>query len=279
MDLVLALKSDTNGEVMESALEKVRWIDSRMATDEDRTRLAAVLRRELDPVYAELGHPARGESYDRQQLRAELMETLGEAKDPAVLAEAKELTDRAYGPGSRREKGLDPMLTDAAVSVTARHGDAALYDKVIAGSKDGSDPGLQSEALRTLALFADPALVTRTMDYVVSGEVRNQDSWIPIAILLLGRDTRETTWDYIQKNWDKVHAQLTTNSGSRIVGAAGAFCSVEKRDEVAGFFASHKVDASERTLAKTIDSINDCVRLRAAQQPNLQQWLASQNKP
>jgi aminopeptidase N/puromycin-sensitive aminopeptidase len=279
MDLVLALKSDSNGAVMESALEKVRWIDTRMATDEDRTKLAAVLRRDLEPVYAGLGHPVRGESYDRQQLRAELMETLGGAKDPAVLAEAKELTDRAYGPGSRREKGLDPMLTDAAVSVTARHGDAALYDKVMAASKVGSDPGLQSEALRTLALFADPALVTRTMDYVVSGEVRNQDSWIPIAILLLGRDTRETTWDYIQKNWDKVHAQLTTNSGSRIVGAAGAFCSIEKRDEVAGFFASHKVDASERTLAKAIDSINDCVRFRAAQQPNLQEWLASQNKP
>jgi len=279
MDLVLALKSDKNGEVMESALAKVKWIDSRMATDEDRTRLAAVLRRELDPVYAEMGHPVRGESYDRQQLRAELMETLGRAKDPAVLAEAKELTDRAYGKGSRKDKGLDPMLTDAAISVTVSHGDAALYDNVMAASKDSSDPGLQSEALRKLALFTDPALVTRTMDYVVSGEVRNQDSWIPIAILLSGRDTRETTWDYIQKNWDKVHAQLTTNSGSRIVGATGSFCSVEKRDEVAGFFATHQVDAAERTLAKALDNIDDCVRLRAAQEPNLQQWLASQNKP
>ncbi len=279
MNLVLALKNDSHGEVMGTALDKVRSIDSRIATDEDRTQLAAVVRRELGPVYAALGHPCAGESYDREQLRAELMEALGDAKDPAVLAEAKELTDRAYAPGARRDKGLDPLLTATAISVTAAQGDAALYEKVMAASKDGGDPGLQSEALRTLALFTDPALVTRTLDYVVSGEVRNQDSWIPIAILLSGRDTRETTWSYIQKNWEKVHAQFTTNSGSRVVGAAGTFCSVEKRDEVASFFASHKVDAAERTLAKALDNINDCVRVRTAQEPNLQRWLASQTKP
>jgi aminopeptidase N len=279
LDLVLALRKDPNGLVMESALDKVRAIDARIATEAERQQLAAVLRNEFSPVYTSLGHPAKGESYDRQQLRAELMEILGEAKDPAVLAEAKDLTDRAYGPGARKDKGLDPILTRAAISVTAEHGDTVLYDKVMAASRDASDPGLQSEALRTLALFSDPALVRRTMDYVVSGQVRNQDSWIPIAILLSTRETRETTWDYIQKNWEKVHAQLTTNSGSRIVAAAGSFCSVEKRDEVGGFFKTHKVDAAERTLAKALDNIDDCVRLRSAQEPHLQQWLAKQTKP
>jgi aminopeptidase N/puromycin-sensitive aminopeptidase len=149
----------------------------------------------------------------------------------------------------------------------------------MAASKDGSDPGLQSEALRTLAYFSDPALVRRTMDYVTSGEVRNQDSWIPMAILLSDRETRQPTWDYIRENWDRVHAQFTTNSGSRVVAAAGTFCSVEKRDEVASFFSTHKVDAAERTLAKALDNINDCVRLRTTQGPNLQRWLASQTRP
>ena len=279
MNLMLALRSDPNGAVMETAMEKVKVIDARIATDDDRAKLAAVLRREFDPVYTSLGRPRPGESYDRQQLRAELMEALGAAKDPTVLAEAKELTDRAYDPGSRKDKGLDPILTEAAIAVTAALGDVALYEKVMAASKDGRDPGLQSEALRTLALFTDPELVKRTLDYAVSGEVRNQDSWIPISKLLLSRDTREVTWRYIQENWDKVHAQFTTNSGSRIVSAAGSFCSVERRDEVSNFFATHKVNASERTLAKAIDNINDCVRLRAAQEPDLRQWLASQTKP
>jgi aminopeptidase N/puromycin-sensitive aminopeptidase len=278
LNLVLALKDDRNGLVMQTALDKVRFIDTQIATQEDRCRLAAVLRREFGPVYAALGKPTRGESYDRQQLRAELMRILGDAKDPAVLAEAKSLADRAYA-GGRKERGLDPILTDEAIAITAKNGDTALYEKVMAASKDSTDSGLRTDALRSLALFPEPALVNRTLDYIVSGEVRNQDSWIPMAILLLGRDTREQTWEYMQKNWDKVHAQFTTNSGSRVVGAAGSFCSVEKRDEVSNFFATHQVDAAQRTLAKALDSINDCVRLRNKQEPSLHDWLASKAKP
>jgi aminopeptidase N/puromycin-sensitive aminopeptidase len=279
LNLVVALKNDPNGLVMETALDKVRLIDSRIATDEERKQLAAVVRREFGSEYAALGHPQRGESYDKQQLRAELMVILGASEDPAALAEAREITEKAYAEGSRRDRGIDPILTDAAITVTAVHGDEALYEKVLAASKDPSDPGLQSDALRTLAYFRRPELVTRTLDYAVSGQVRNQDSWIPIAILLGRRDTQEQTWHYIEQNWEKVHAQLTTNSGSRIVSAAGSFCSVKKRDEVANFFATHKVDAAQRTLAKAIDNINDCVQLRNMQEPNLHQWLESKTRP
>jgi aminopeptidase N/puromycin-sensitive aminopeptidase len=280
LDLVLALKGDSNGLVMETVLDKVKSIYARIATEDDRQKFAAVLRREFVQPYASLSHPVKGESYDRQQLRAELMGILGLVKDPGVLAEAKELTDRAYAPGAKKDKNLDPVLTDEAIAIAAANGDdAALYEKVLAASKDQSDPGAQSDALRTLALFREPEFVTRTLDYAVSGQVRNQDSWIPISMLLNGLDTREQTWTYIQRHWDKVHAQFTTNSGGRIVSAAGSFCSIEKHDEVAAFFATHKVDASERTLAKALDNINDCVHLRAAQEPSLHQWLKVQAKP
>ena len=63
------------------------------------------------------------------------------------------------------------------------------------------------------------------------------------------------------------------------MNAAGSFCSVKKRDEVASFFAAHKVDAAQRTLAKAIDNINDCVQFRKAQEPSLRQWLTAQTKP
>jgi hypothetical protein len=53
----------------------------------------------------------------------------------------------------------------------------------------------------------------------------------------------------------------------------GAFCTVEQRDEVIGFFQAHPVESSERTLAKSIDNINDCAALRTAQEPKLRQWL------
>jgi hypothetical protein len=149
---------------------------------------------------------------------------------------------------------------------------------VLAVGRSSNDPGEKIDALRTLARFRDPALIERTLDYTVSGEVRNQDSWTVLVALLRERETRDQTWGYIQKNWDKVHAQLTVSSGADVVRATGFFCRVEQRDEVAGFFRTHKVEASERTLAKAVDSINDCIQLRSAQEADLHNWLKAQAK-
>jgi aminopeptidase N/puromycin-sensitive aminopeptidase len=279
MNLLLALKGDPNAEVMESLVSKLRSIDARIASDDDRKLLASILRREFGPVYQSLGEPTKNESYDRLQRRATLFGLLGDAHDPAIVTKAREIAAAAYNASGKKQQVADPLLADVAVNVAANSGDAALYDKVFAASKDPSNPEDQSDALRALTQFSDPGLVKRTLDYAVSGQVRNQDSWILPTILLIDRDTRNQTWDYIRNNWQDVHAQFTTNSGPRVVNATGSFCSIERRDEVSSFFAVHKVVASDRTLAKAIDAINDCVHLREAQQPSLHAWLLEKSKP
>jgi aminopeptidase N/puromycin-sensitive aminopeptidase len=278
LDLVMALKKDPNAAVLDTAHQQLERIDSMIATDQDRTEFAAVLRRQFGPVYAAMGSPAKGESFDRQQLRGTLFEILGAAHDPAVLAQAQQLTGRVFAVENKKDKTLDATLSDAAVLVSANHGNAALYDKVLAVSRNSNDPGEKADALRALAHFRDPALVKRTLDYTVSGEVRNQDSWTVLVALLHDPETRDQTWEYMQNNWDKVRAQLTVSSGAEVVRATGFFCTVRPRDEVTNFFATHKVDASERTLAKAVDSINDCIQLRSTQEADLRSWLEAQAK-
>jgi aminopeptidase N len=279
LNLFLALKQNPNGEVLDTAQKQLEMINADIATGKNRAQLDAVLRNQLEPVYSALGSPTKSDSFDRQQVRGHLFEILGEAHDPAVLKQSRQITDRVYPASGPTDKNLDSQLADSAVRVASANGDATLYNRVLEASKDPSDPGLQSQALRTLTRFRDPALVTRTLDYDVSGQVRNQDSWIVLADLLKQPETQDQTWEYIKNNWEKVHAQFTTNSGVRVVNATGYFCTAERRDDVISFFATHKVDAAERTLAKAIDSINDCIQLRANQEPNLHKWLEIQSKP
>ncbi len=276
LSLVLSLKNDPNAAVIESALQKAGTITSRGATEEEHKQMEAVFRKQFAPVYAALGAPSTADSPDKQELRATLFQMLGGAKDPAVLAEAQAITDKIYSSGGERDKNLDPSFQDAAIAIAAANGDATLYDKILNASKTIVNPEQQTQALFTLADFESPALGARTLDYAVSGQVRNQDSWILLSILLQRPETRSQAWDYIRNNWDKVHAQFTTNSGVRVVGATGSFCTEKQRDEVASFFAAHHVDASERTLKQAIDGINACVQLHNAQEPNLRQWLEAQ---
>src|SRR6185312_11885218 len=130
-------------------------------------------------------------------------------------------------------------------------------------------------SLRALTWFDSPQLVQRTLELAVSDEIRSQDSWRLIAMMLERRETQQAAWKFVREHWGEIERRATESSGARIVEATGAFCSVERRDEVASFFVAHPVSSAERTLAKTLERIGDCAQLRVAQEPDLRQWLAA----
>ena len=217
LNLVLAVKKDSSANVIESALKKINAILWQIADPQsdkaDHDRLEVILHSAFAPIYADLGKPAKSDSIDKQGLRALLFRQLAGSKDPAILSEARAIADRIYTPGSKQDGTLDPAYENAAISIAAANGDVALYEKVLNASKTITNPEQQTQALFTLASFEQPALVARTLDYTVSGAVRNQDSWVLLSALLSNPDTRTQAWDYIRNNWDKVRAQFTTNSG------------------------------------------------------------------
>ena len=267
--LVAALKQDSNPAVLEDALAKVANVSQRIANDHDRELLNAWVRVQFGPIYAAMGPVKKKESADQMELRGALFATLGAAKDPAVLDEASRVAQETL----KGHTVANGNITGNSMTIAAGDGDTAFYERVLNASKNSNDPETKGQMRALLTRFNNPELVKRTLDYAVSGEVRNQDSWVLLSILLQRTETRTQAWEYIQQNWDKVHAQLTTASGTRIVQATGSFCTIKQRDEVAGFFATHKVDAADRALRKSIDAINDCVQLRTTQEPQLASWL------
>jgi aminopeptidase N len=272
LDLVSSLRNDPNATVVNGALDKLETIDSSIATTLERQQLSAWIRTQFSPIYKSLGPASAAEPQDKNQLRTVLFAELGQVDDPQVLAEAKSLTEKYLVDSS----SVDPNLIHAALNIAASHGDAALYEKVLTASDHATDPAIKTTLLFLTASFKDPALVKRTLDMVAAGKVRNQDSWILIARLMGSGQTREQSWDYLKQNWDKISAQLTTSSGARVVSATSSFCSAEKRDDVLSFFTAHKVIATERTLKQSADSIDGCIQLHNAQEPNLKNWLALQ---
>jgi hypothetical protein len=45
------------------------------------------------------------------------------------------------------------------------------------------------------------------------------------------------------------------------------------RDQVANFFAAHKIEGAQRTYRQSIERINNCVDLKSQQEPQLASWL------
>jgi len=275
LNLVAAVKGDSNAQVLASAIEGVGQIYTRVAaTPQEREGVAAWVRKNFAPEYAKLAPPSDSDSANTRVLRAQLFKVLGlYGQDPLILAQAQKIA-RQYmaDPAS-----VEPTLRQTALTVAARHGDAHLFDQLLNLYETSSNPEFQSSALRRLAEFQNPSLVDRALNLAVSGAVRNQDAAEQFAESLKIDENRAQTWRFIQTHWDQVRAQFTIDMGARLVAGTEAFCSPAGRDSVEKFFSTHKVAAADVSLRHAVEAINGCIELRSSQEPQLKSWLAAQS--
>jgi len=272
LDLVAAVRDDESGSILEAALQTVGQIKYRIAsTDAEREALNAWERKTFRPALEKLGPPSVNDSPEKQELRAALFAALGSSEDTDVIAQAKGIAEKFLADPS----SVDPNLAQSALNIAAANGDAAFFDKLQEVYETSANPELQQGALRRLASFQDPALEKRALAYTLSGKVRNQDSPRMLTAPITNPLTRDLAWQYVQQNWDKVTTQLTKWSVGAIAGSTSSFCTAESRDKVVAFFSTHK-EGSGRALKRATDQINDCIELRANQEPNLRDWLAKQ---
>ncbi len=273
LDLGAAVKSDPSSEVISTSISEIGAIKARIAaTPQEKEALNAWVRKTYKPEFDKLGMPAASDTAEKRALRALLFTALGEAGDPSVVAIARHLTELYLA----NPTSIDPSLVRPGTQIAAANGDPVLFEQIQKFAETATDPTQKESGLGMMVTFKQPALADRALDYMVSGRVRNQDS-IPFMAYALGNpDTNEEAWRYVQANWPGVQAQLTEMMGGYLVSSTGSFCTEERSQQVQSFFAAHPVHAAERALARARSQIHDCIELRAAQEANLQSWLAKQ---
>lgn len=272
LNLVGALKSDPNADVVSIASGRMAAIADRIASSqEERDALAAWVRRTFAPAYAKLGPPRPDDSENTREMRAHLLAFLVFHGDDADLkTQAREIAERYLSDPS----SVNPTLGQTALQIAAEYGDAALFDRLQKIYETSTDPEARQLALRDLVNFARPDLLERALDYTVSGKVRNQDAALELAIGLQIPENRDQTWQFIKSHWDAVKAQLTTDTGLYLVAYSGSFCTAAAREDVKDFFSSHPVPAADAALRHALERIDECMEFRRLQEPNLKNWLA-----
>jgi aminopeptidase N len=274
LNLSAAVRDDTSPAVIDTVSTAVRSIDQQIAASpQEHAQIAAWVRKNFAPALSGLGLPAPGDAPDKNLLRATLFQFLGDiGADPQIIPEARQISQQYL----RDPASVDPTLAARALTVAAQHGDATFFDQLRGVSETAGDPQLRTQALLALAQFRDPALVIRTLEYAVSAKVRNQDAVRLVRIEMSDRRTRDTAWQWVQENWPRVQAQITTWGGGYLVESTGNFCSAERSSQVTDFFREHTVLAASHALDRARDNIKDCVNLRDAQGTNLMRWLQTE---
>jgi aminopeptidase N/puromycin-sensitive aminopeptidase len=269
--LAQGLGSDRNRAVLEDVLGQLNYIGQYLVTDNDRESYRIWLRQYLTPILKDVGwEPKSGESDEQKTLRARVFNALGyDARDPLALAEARKIADKALdNPAS-----VDRELAGSAFGLAALNGDQAFYDKLLGATKNAKSPEEYYMALFTLPQFGDAKLLQRTLDYAISPEVRSQDALGLISNVMQNPAGEKLAWDFVQAHWDAVQKAGGPFASAQIVNATSSFCDAGMRDQVAEFYAAHKIEAAERTYRQSIERINNCVDLKSQQEPQLASWL------
>ncbi len=274
VDLAQGFRNERMAAVMTRLAGGLAAVGDDLTTDTSRSSYRAWMVNLLRPAMQEIGWTPRSDDPDdRRELRAALYSALGlTARDPETIATARRLVESQID-GSA---SLDANLLNAIVTVAAKSGDAALYDQYLARSKQALDPEDHYRYLYALASFGDPALVRRTMDYILGAEVRSQDASLFLARLLSDRDSQPLAWQLLRDRWNDLQKKVGQVFGSPLlVNALGSFCDARTSAEVQQFFAEHKVPEAERTLQQTIERISNCAELAEVQAPKLAEWLSA----
>jgi puromycin-sensitive aminopeptidase len=244
------LTGETDINAWRALLGAFNYLDM-IVGDSDRPALAAEVRKIVGPAFAKLGwEPQAAEDELTRQLRGVLAATLGTyGEDAEVRAKAKQLYSLWDDDPSKADRDIAPAL----VSILAYSGDAGRYEEFKKKFKSARTPQEEQRYLFALANFRDKALLRRTADMSLDGEVRTQNAPYLMNSLLLNTSGRYEAWDYIRSHWEEMTRKYPDNALPRM--CEGVVSLIDREDEVKKFFQEHRVRLGGKIIDQHLERL------------------------
>ena len=185
------LKNTPGSVLLASFGNHLNAINDNMLTDADRSEFQAWLRTQFSPVLQQLGYNGKpSDTPEQKQKRAYLFEGLGNiANDPEVIQQARTMVQEYM----KDPNSIDGNMVRAVLAVAARHGDAQLYSEYKAQMQKASSPEQYYSYFYSLPEFPQPELTKKTLDSVLSDQVRGQDLYVLLP-MLANPTSQDATW-------------------------------------------------------------------------------------
>jgi puromycin-sensitive aminopeptidase len=253
-------------------LDSLSFLNRIIETDE-RPSLEAFVRTLVAAAVQELGwEPRSEENVLLSQLRGELLGALGKlGNDPAIQEQALV----RYTQYRIDQASVDPNIVPALVAVMAHTGDEARYEEFSERYKNAGTPQEERRYLFSLAAFQSPALLARTLDRTIDGEIRTQDAPFIVSACLGNVYNRELAWNFVKTNWEKMDQLFPKQGVRRMCGGIVSLATQELERDVREFFASRNVDLGGKTLEQYLEQLRVAVAFRERVKASLTQHLKS----
>ena len=211
------------------------------------------------------------DSDDRQELRTHVMGGVA-YHDPALAKKATKLAtawlaDRAT---------LDDDMVFGVLTAATHHGDAALFDKILAAAKKPRDRNEQQRLLGALGGFTDPVLVNRALALLTSGEFDLRDAVSIGYGILYQRETRGTAIAFVEAHLDEMLKHMREDeSGWLLEALSTAACDQATVDRLSALVTprAKKIGGAEASTQRGFELSRQCIATTQRLLPALKAYL------
>ncbi|KMS60401.1 aminopeptidase N [Novosphingobium barchaimii LL02] len=271
LDVVKGLPADASPQVMERAANVIAGLaDYARGNEKREAALSRFASARLLPVMQRLGWtPRANEPVTEGDLRAALIETLGDLGEPSVLAEAR----RRFAASKTDESAIDPSLRVAILSVVAKNADAQTWDALHELAKAETSAQVKTTLYSQLGMARDPALADKALALSLTDEPSVTTS--PVIITSVAAGNPDKAFDFVAANYDAVMARVDSSGATRYVAKLAQGSADPAMVEKLKAYAQARLPAgARRPVDEAVAKIQDRIKVQETRMSEVDAWLA-----
>ncbi|ATB29400.1 M1 family metallopeptidase [Melittangium boletus] len=276
LGLLPGLAGEKDRQVFESSMELIGLLNRSFLSERSQEERARFLRDTYGGRARTLGFkPHAGEDEDTRLIRLQLLRLAGEeGGDPALVAEARRLAAQWLAGASPLR---DEDLVETMLSVAAAHGDAAFHAQVMKAMRAEPERKRREQLIGALRGFTEPSLVKEQLRLLLEPSVDPREVGGLLFAAGWKARTRDVAYAFVKEHYDALAARFPEERLSMLMVAVSSFCDPVHRQDLATFFAGRmaRVPGGPRTYDRSLEQMDLCIALKAAQGPSIEAFLAS----
>lgn len=150
------------------------------------------------------------------------------------------------------------------------------YDAILNFYRTSINSDERNTALRSLGRAKSPELIQRTLSMLFSGEVKDQDIYMPAAGLRSHPEGIEALFSWMEANWDELYKRLPpalSMLGAMVGIFTGGFTSQAQLDKVDKFFKDKDTKGYDQSLAQSCDNIRSKIAWLERDAEDVAKWV------
>ncbi|KUI66742.1 Aminopeptidase 2, mitochondrial [Cytospora mali] len=208
-----------------------------------------------------------------QQFKAMLFGSAGLSGDEQIISASKDMFNK-YMAGDKN--AIHPNIRGSVFAMALKYGGKDEYEKVLDFYRKSNSSDERNTALRVLGRAKQPELIQKTLDLLFSGEVKDQDIYMPTAGLRSHPEGIEALFKWMCSNWDELYKRLPpalSMLGSMVQIMTSSFTQPEQLAKVEKFFEDKNKSGYDQALAQSLDGVRSKISWVGRDKGDVAAWL------